>query len=705
MNLARMASQRVQGVLRSAVAGPEASAPVGQRSVAKPLMADAWPAHRSAPVSVLLSEDVGLWSSGSTLSNGVLGVGLLNHQRLPETTPLVAILSKSGVARVRRETAQAFDALTRSYDDKVSHAPGTASVQATLAASLDLAGGDVAQVWVPRARYRGFMAAYRQGVAEGKLPASFGQVPYTEFFRPTDDVRAELQAWQLSRSSSRFANRGKEEQRVVAALAHRMAGQGPKAVPYALRLALSEALIRHERIGGPASRHAASWRELASRDGLSAMPFHHGTRDAHAIVQEGFRPGDNQLMGPGIYYGNASVAAQYANRGDGARARDMEQIVSGLVLPGKTVPEKLDVAGMADSAVSPQPIEGGAYWVTRDPQRFQIRAVTTHDRSAAATQLKPFVPDLFGTLALGPEAQQWALDWLGGINRSALNREAMRLIGDDATGMGAGIWFIQQGHEIGVAQLKRVLESAASPQARLSAASAALDGLAQAPPERRLAMLKLLRSTDPDLQRALIMARKNHPETLVMARELLRQSDHPAARERLLSALRRAENLTPPNVRESLASLDPLARAEIYFELGRQSDGLRELLADAATLAGERELGIRAASLLLRRSAMLDDTDWRRWRGFVRERDPDGYARLVVDGVAQDGRFLDDAIAVLKRDQSSWASQRAMGLLKQAAVQDALLPFAKAVLASDLSDDFKVLAAEALSRPNSGMKV
>lgn len=38
MNLARMASQKVQGVLRSAVAGPEASTPVGQRSVLSELL-------------------------------------------------------------------------------------------------------------------------------------------------------------------------------------------------------------------------------------------------------------------------------------------------------------------------------------------------------------------------------------------------------------------------------------------------------------------------------------------------------------------------------------------------------------------------------------------------------------------------------------------------------------------------------------------
>jgi hypothetical protein len=214
-----------------------------------------------------------------------------------------------------------------------------------------------------------------------------------------------------------------------------------------------------------------------------------------------------------------------------------------------------------------------------------------------------------------------------------------------------------------------------------------------------------LYGADRDLQGALIQARKTHPETLVMARELLRDGDHPVARERLLVALRRAENLTPGSIRESLSSIAPAARAALYFELGRNTDGLRELLVDAATLAGSAELGVRAASLLLRRSASLDDAVWRRWSAFVRKADPDGYARLVVDGVAQDTRYIAEAIAVLEQGQVNWASARAKDLLQQAATQDALLPFARAVMASGLPSDFKALASEAWLKQNSGVRV
>jgi hypothetical protein len=341
-------------------------------------------------------------------------------------------------------------------------------------------------VLIDREAYGPFMDTYRVAVGRGEAPGKLGGRPWTEFFRPTDDFRNEMQVEALTRLSPGFRMRAPEERRAVAALAHRIA-EGRNDVPLGLGLATAEALIRHERIvPGPETRQA--WKELATRERLPAHPFHHGTQAGEAIAREGFIPAKRQLLGTGVYHGNPSVASAYALERSGAFTKSPPQIVSGKVLPGSIDPLTLGHEIPVDSAASGRGMvagasaHGGPYWVTKEAKRFQVRGITTYDTSLAPSRLGALVPDLLDNMTRSPSAALWSIKWLSRLDVDAVDRAALSALSGAGTAEGARYWLASRGHEQSLTELVSRLGSVPAGDGRQAVGVMIYEGLGRTLP-------------------------------------------------------------------------------------------------------------------------------------------------------------------------------------------------------------------------------
>ncbi|MEB3187227.1 MAG: hypothetical protein VKP72_07290 [bacterium] len=615
--------------------------------------------ERLHPVSLLVPLDPAHWAPGMTAREVRMILGSPNHRMTPLQTSAVAVLSEAGEQRVAAARADLMTAARDELDQLVASQGLGATRPVSLDAMLDWGGGDVSHVLLDREVSGPFLDAYREAVSRGEAQATLGGQPWTRFFRVSDDIQADLQVESLQRLSPGFRNRAPEEQRAVAALASRDATRGPRAVPWSTRLAVAEALVRHERIG-PAGREVReAWRELATRERLPARPFFHGTRSGEAIVQDGFRVGENNLMGEGIYHGNPAVAAHYATRGGGRDPEAVQQIVSGVVLPGRTVSERLAPNPEVMSAVMPENRDGGDYWVTRDPARFQIRGLTTLDPALAPSRLPRVAPRLVEALAAGPEATPWARRWLDRLDPLAIDRLATRQVATDPRSAGASLWLALRGEPDAIRGLPALMAVSQPESARLAAAAVALELLPAVSPELGGTLGTALEALDRPLREQLVQTRAALPGTVGMATSLLESGDSGVARKRVLDAWKGEAGLVPDLVRERTTRWTPEARIQMKYDLGRLDRGFRPLLEDVVQEASGSEQGFRAAALLLRDAGGIDDARWSRLAGLVQARDTAVWRQVAIDTVPFDRRFLDGAFEAFEQDSSAYVRDRA----------------------------------------------
>lgn len=332
--------------------------------------------------------------------------GLVGHSR-----PAVAVLSDQGLWRLRAQAPQDMDRLAASLREGVQGLRRTTEQPFTAGSvrgALGWADGDIERVLIDRRQYPAFMRRYRESVRNGTAPSSVHGKPYTAFFRPSDDFATDLQADGLARLSSVFARRSPEAQRPVAALAYRLARNWEPTVPLSTRLAVAEALITSERVRQPRAVMEALKATIQS-ERLPASSFFHGTGAGEAIARGGFRVGQGlDGLGRGIYHGNASVGAHYAQTGN--------DIVSGRVWTGPQDLVRLydkrrkwwvgaPTRTSAPFAVS----EGGLYRATQSPERFQIRRLTRFQPGRAAEALDDVhLTALLRARAQGGDAAAWA---------------------------------------------------------------------------------------------------------------------------------------------------------------------------------------------------------------------------------------------------------------------------------------------------------
>jgi hypothetical protein len=408
-----------------------------------------------ASPSLLLPSDARWWTGGGPVeADWTLALGRVNHVTpfglaatglpdglrgldLPRTAglvgqprPAVAVLSDQGLWRLREQSPEAVERLAGELRERLSQLGRTedlAFASAPVRGALGWASGDVERVLVDRQQYPAFMRRYREAVRAGLAPDTIAGKPYTTFFRPSDDFATDLQADGLARLSTSFARRSSEARRPVAALAYRLARNWEPSVPLATRLQVAEALITSEPVRQPRAVIDAL-KATIQAERLPASPFFHGTGAGEAIAQTGFRVGNGlDGLGRGIYHGNASVGANYAQTG--------QEIVSGRVWTGaQDLVQLYDKrrkwwVGSPTRVSAPFAVsEGGLYRATQSPARFQIRRLTRFEPARAATVLQNrHLEALLRARAQGGRAAAWAQVFLEVQDPARLRAAEQRL--------------------------------------------------------------------------------------------------------------------------------------------------------------------------------------------------------------------------------------------------------------------------------------
>ena len=605
--------------------------------------------------SLLLPLDVNAFASGLSEREVSVHLGSMNHMRMPSGTPLVALLTPTGEEKLASRSPDAYQSLQHEFVEAETRAPGKAQRSQKMAVTLDWSDSSVERIYIPREHFRDFMSSYREGIAKGVLPKKFGALPYTRFFVPSDDMDADLRAAEMRRRDSSFAARSPESQKATAALAHRAASEAPKSIPYTLRLAVYEALIRHERMPLGQSPHSKRFYDVAKEEKQSAQPFHHGTRDASAIAQEGFRSGENNLMGNGIYYGNPSVAAQYANRGPASRKLEHEQVISGRVLPGETAAGRLPINDFVQSAVEPMPMEGGRYHVTREAERFQIRGVTTLDPALAHESLQAHLPSLLALCAQEPDAAAWAGRWLNAFSEDELKKVAdasgqdMRF---DSIQLGMQVTLLSRGDAAAVSILDPQSVAKLPPGAKRCVMGASVDALDNTRGDVAAGVQHFWNQCSVAELDLAVSERTNSPSTYELSRKVLMQSAAPNSIKRMLTELRTLKPASVQSIKAQTESLHDGAKAKLFYELGRGAE-FRPLLHEAAEI--EAKLGESTASieLLLRNSPELNDADFAKWLEALGAKNPSELETIAFQFFTKDERLADFVMDVLKHQPES----------------------------------------------------
>ena len=607
------------------------------------------PALRETVTSLLLPLDVSVFASGLKGDDTGVHLGSMNHMQMPAGTPLVALLTPQGEQELARTDSGTLQRLRQEFADAEAQAPGKARRSQNMRVTLNWHDASVERVYIPREKFQDFMSAYRKGIAAGAVPKNFGSRPYTQFFVASDDIDADLRAAEMRRRDSAFAARSPESQKATAALAHRAAAEAPESIPYTLRLNVYEALIRHERLPRSQSPNAERFYEVAKAEKRSAQPFHHGTRDAAAIAKEGFRSGDNNLMGKGIYYGNPSVAAQYANRGPASRKLDHEQVISGRVLAGETTSGRLPLNDFIQSAIEPMPMEGGSYHVTREAERFQIRAITTMDPALAHESLQDHLPDLLALCALEPDAAAWAGRWLDAFSNEELRNVSRASVSESdfrEIELGMQTALLSRGDPAAVSALDVKTVAALPMGTRRCVMGASLDALENAEPRVRDQVRHYLNECSATELELAVSERMKSPLSIEVANRVLEKIAAPKSMQRMLVALREEKPVSAEKIRQTVAPFKPEAQAKLLYELGRKEE-LRTLLHDAAEIEATQGNTTSAMELLLRNSEKLDDAAFAKWSQCLQEKNQEELDTIAFQLCTKDERWVPRVMDVL----------------------------------------------------------
>ncbi|HEY9854451.1 MAG TPA: hypothetical protein V6D05_01850, partial [Stenomitos sp.] len=355
---------------------------------------------------------------------------------------------------------------------------------------------DVKHVLVDEKDYQALLDQYQAAVSKGEAPATIGGKPFQDFFKSSADLYNDFEIDAFRRTVPGFSERSPDEQRAVASLAGRLAASFPQEIPESTRRKLAAGLVTYTSV------------EKAAEVGVDAVAdlkaYYHGTRAGEAIAKEGFRVGPRGLYGKGVYYSNPTVSMGYTYGGPSQVA----QIVSGEVHVGKVATQTIDQfsadafnqAAEYDSrrALRPDLInkDNGDYWVTRDPKRFGIKAITSY-RPEHAQNMLPMLPDLLDAYAKNPDwASRYYLDKFDPKQLKGGLEQALGS-GNPERRKAAGIVLAKQGHAKGMSMTLEALRKGQPERLRDAAGTAVLSGLGSLPTaESKLSAAKNLLTTD-----------------------------------------------------------------------------------------------------------------------------------------------------------------------------------------------------------------
>ncbi len=324
---------------------------------------------------------------------------------------------------------------------------------------------DIQYVLLDPTSYGKVMEKYAEAIKEGKVPAQIAGKPYSQFFRRSDDMRADLLSELYSKIVPGFAKKERGEQKAIVSLAERLAGDFPSDVPATTRRKVAATLIETKRYDHPVDlaqfdKPGEVWdfyhgRHIVPKDGRKAL------RPPEELVNEGFHPDQSGTWGKGVYWGNASVAQAYGYSGTDKGS----VIVFGKVAVGKhqTTADNAGFDSVKDIKTRWVPNsndENGAYHVTKNPKRLFIQGIARYypERTEGVTMLIPDLLEAFG------KSPRWAAGYLGRVNAEQAERALQHAIGNgtpevqraaslllgtvgDAKGMELAIQTLQKGSD------------------------------------------------------------------------------------------------------------------------------------------------------------------------------------------------------------------------------------------------------------------
>lgn len=333
---------------------------------------------------------------------------------------------------------------------------------------------DVQHVLIDSKDFGAFLDSYGAAVSKGEAPATLAGKPFTEFFRSSDDLFNDLEIEAFKRTVPGFAQRPIDEQKAVAALAGRVAADFPESVPEETRRKVAAAMVSHKPVGTTLPSGQSPVAELKQ--------FYHGTRAAELIAENGFKVGDGARYGRGIYFSNPTASSGYSYK----RPSEPAQLVSGKVDVGKVTFEPFKSAPDAQTRMVPRAkldyADNGDYWVTKDPQRFSIKTITTYDPASKAG-LDAVIP---GLIEAYPTAPGWSAKLLDRVEPSRTRRayeHALKSL-DTGTHQAAGVLLAREGHAQGISVALKVLQEGKSSELRQGAFEAILQATKAMGPAR-----------------------------------------------------------------------------------------------------------------------------------------------------------------------------------------------------------------------------
>ncbi|HEY9856513.1 MAG TPA: hypothetical protein V6D05_12300, partial [Stenomitos sp.] len=335
---------------------------------------------------------------------------------------------------------------------------------------------DVQNVLIDAQAYGSFMDTYGAAVAKGEVPATLAGKPFTDFFRSSDDLFNDLEIEAFKRTVPGFAEKTLDEQKAVAALAGRVATDFPQDVSEATRRKVAASMVTYKPVEGAAATGVNPVAELKS--------FYHGTAPGagEKIVKDGFKVGEGDRYGAGIYYANPTASSGYTYK----RPSEGAEILSGQVDVGKVITTPhgkiLDSNTRFVNRAKLDIPDNGDYWVTWEPKRFTVKAITSYDPKAAGA-LDAVIPDL---LEAFPKAPKWSSDMLSKVDPARARRayeHALKSL-DAGTYQAAGIQLAKEGHPQGIAIALKTLKEAKTPEVQGTAMDALIQATAAMGPGR-----------------------------------------------------------------------------------------------------------------------------------------------------------------------------------------------------------------------------
>jgi len=382
------------------------------------------------------------------------------------------VLSKGGKKNLASETgiddalAKGLKGIPDGHRDSANNHGLRFGSETHLAKEVSL-HDEVQNVLIDAQAYGSFMDTYGAAVAKGEVPATLAGKPFTEFFRASDDLFNDLEIEAFKRTVPGFAEKTLDEQRAVAALAGRVAADFPADVSEATRRKVAASMVSYKPVEGAAATGLNPVSELKS--------FYHGTSPGagEQIVKGGLKVGSGDRYGAGIYYANPTASSGYTYKRPGEGA----EILSGQVDIGKVITtphgKVLDSNTRFVNRAALDIPDNGDYWVTWDPKRFSVKAITSYDPKAKGT-LDAVIPDL---LEAFPQSPSWSMNLLDRVDPARARRayeHALKSL-DAGTYQAAGIQLAREGHPQGMAIALKVLRESQTPEARLAARDALIE--------------------------------------------------------------------------------------------------------------------------------------------------------------------------------------------------------------------------------------